>query len=835
VQSADASVASVSDLADAMSNVGPTMAAFGFELEDVNAALAILSTRGIKGSEAGTALKSMFTNIMRGSKESEQALKDLNVQLYDQAGNMRSLPDIVKDLSRAMSGLTEEQRNQYVQTLAGSYGMKAMNTLLAEGTDGWNAMETAVKNAATMQDSAAARTKGFAASMEQLKDSVQTFMIQVGTPLINDVLTPLVKTLTAVMGKLQKVNPSFLKWAIVVAAVVMALGSFLMIVGQVATGISAIVGLAGLVAPLFAGLGGAVAAAAAAIGAALGPVLLIVAAVAALLYLAWKNNFLGLRDLVTQVGYAIESVFAFIKTVVGGFWQFLTGKISWDEFTAIVRGAFGDVQDAMSEIWPNIQAIISNAWNTIKTVIGNALEAVGRILLAGIAKFIAPLVGGMDNAKRIVTDAWENIKAFLANVWETIKTSAAAAWEALKGIISTAIEALRTVIAFVLSGISGDWGKAWEGLKTGIRRVFGEIADTVGKVAGTLRDGLAEKWESIRSGAAEKWEGIRTKITTVVGGIKDFVVGTLGELVTAAAGLFGKILDAISGRGQETGAGGAGLSGLLNVTQLKATITEVVTLIAGMQTSIAEIWLLIQTNTTVVWTTIQTYLLTLTATLLVMFTTWLVTLQTLFGTTWLAILANALTQWEALRAGVVEQTQALYDQVKAILDQLVRDAYDAGVAFGENVAKGIRDSIEEAVEAAMELAAAVDAVMPHSDAKRGPLSNLTASGAALPQTLAQGMQAGAGNLARMAAKLAGAALPTLPTNTAPVGAVPLAQPRTPENWQPAGTSAGPQPQLSAGQTINVTINNPRGEPTENSVLRVLKNLAAVGVLQPIGA
>jgi len=929
VQAADASVASVSDLRDAMINIGPTAASFGFSLADVNTALALLSTRGIQGAEAGTALKSMLTNIMRGSKESEQALKDLNITLYDEQGAMRSLPEIISQLQYALNGLTDEQRNAYIQTLAGTYGMKAMNTLLADGEDAWNNMESSIAGAATMQQSAAAQTKGFNAAMENLKSSIETFMITAGTPLIENVFTPLVKILTEVMGKLAKMNPNWIKWAVIIGGVITAVGGFLMIVGQAAAGISAIAGLVGLAGPLFAGLGAAVAAAAAAIGAALAPVLLIVAAVAAvaaLLYLAWKNNFLGIRDIVEQLGYAVEAVFAFIKEsfaaigaflrgdisfeqlvdkvksafgdlrdaldeilpnikatidkhfgrirdaagkiwdklieslgplgqfidgirvvfenvfgviqdalgriveTIGAFWKLITGKLSWKDFVGELGGIWDTFGDVIDESWTNILAVITRAWEAIKVVIRAAISAVGGIILNGIAEFIAPLVGGMDNAKRIVTEAWENIKTFLAGVWETISTSAAAAWEALKGIIQTAIEALRTVIAVVLAGISGDWGTAWEALKSGVGRVFGEIAETVGRVAETIRTGLAGKWESIRAGAAEKWEAVRagasekwesvwTTISGVVGRIRDFVVTTLGELVTAAAGLFGKVLDAIAGRGAGEGAGGAGLGGLLNVEQLRLTITQVVTALQGMQAQIGLIWAGIQLSTTTAWTAIQLFFTTWLLTQQLAFMLWLQNLQLMFALAWATMLANTLAQWEAMRAGAVAAAQALYDQVTVILNQLVSDAYDAGVAFGEQVAEGIYDSIGAAVAAAQALANAVNAVLPHSDAEEGPLSHLTASGRSIPETLAKGMLAGAGVL--MQAMNGMLAKPMLP---APAFAAAAPYPAS------ASPAAGNGRGQTQAQAINVTINNPVGEPVETSIVRQLRNLQYVGVL-----
>jgi TP901 family phage tail tape measure protein len=813
VQSADASVASVSDLRDAMINIGPTAAAFGFNLEDTNAALAILSTRGITGAEAGTALKSMLTNIMRGTPEVTQALKDLNISLYDQAGNMRSLPDIVGQLSTSLNGMTEEQRNAYVQTLAGSYGMKAMNTLLAEGTSGWQAMEDKIAGAATMQQSAAAQTKGFNAAMENLKSSVETFMITAGTPLIENVLTPLIRFLTDVMGKLSTMNPEWIKWAVVIGGVVTAVGGFLMLVGQAAAGISAIATLVGLAGPLFAGLGGAVAAAGTAILAALGPVLLIVAAVAAvaaLLYLAWKNNFLGIRDIVDEVWGALKATFEQIKAIVGSVMAFLRGEISFDDMSARVGAAMSNIGAIWSGAWERIKEIAGTAWETIKGVFGRALEAVGRILLEGIARFIAPLVGGMDNAKRIVTEAWENIRTFLENIWSGIKTSAAAAFEALKGIVAAAVEGLRTVVAFILSGLSGDWSTAFEGLKTGAARIFGEISGTVGRVAETIRTGLAGKWESLRANAAERWEAVHGAITSVVGRIKTFVVTTLGELVTAAAGLFGKILDAISGRGEGAAtAGGAGLGALLNVPQLQATIVQIITLIQGMQAQVSA---------------------SLVAVALAFASTWLL-VQGITTATWTMLVVNASASAEALRAGVVSAVESmrdgvvaavqnLHDRVMAILSSMEGEAYDAGAALARAFGDGIRAEMESALDDARRLADEIRSLLPGSDAEKGPLSDLTAAGRALPATLGKGIGQG------MAGALSAAGM--LAAGMAQAWQMPAPMPAY--AYAGAGQNQRAASSAPAQQNITVNIHNPLGEPAETSMVRQLRNMAYLGIL-----
>jgi len=144
-----------------------------------------------------------------------------------------------------------------------------------------------------------------------------------------------------------------------------------------------------------------------------------------------------------------------------------------------------------------------------------------------------------------------------------------------------------------------------------------------------------------------------------------------------------------------------------------------------------------------------------------------------------------------------------------VLDRLVGDGRDAGAGLGHAVADGIRSSIGDAVAAALELAQAVRDALPGSDAKVGPLSDLTASGRALPETLIKGMLAGSRALSQ-----------TMMGMLTPM---------------PAGGGAGQEAATlrqahGAQQNITVNIHNPLGEPAETSMVRQLRNMAYLGML-----
>ena len=184
VQAADASVAEVEDLAMALKNVGPTASNLGIGIEDVNNSLAILSTRGINGAEAGTALKSVLANLQRPTEAVQGTLKSLGVSLFDSEGKFIGLRQLVSNLGGAMAGMTDEQKNLTAQTLAGTFGMNALNTLLAEGVTGWDAMSTATSAAAGIQEQAAAKAQTLSGVNEALEGQLETLAIEIGSSLI---------------------------------------------------------------------------------------------------------------------------------------------------------------------------------------------------------------------------------------------------------------------------------------------------------------------------------------------------------------------------------------------------------------------------------------------------------------------------------------------------------------------------------------------------------------------------------------------------------------------------------------------------------------------------
>jgi TP901 family phage tail tape measure protein len=676
-----------------------------------------------------------------------------------------------------------------------AFGARAGPDMAAAIREGRFSLDDLYKTIADGQETvmgAAGDTNDYAEKLKILKNKATAAAIPLGVTLF-DAINKSMPMIEKVIGFVSRLITGFSNLPSGVQTGIMAFVALVAALGPVIGTVGAIISVVSAIGPALAAVG-------AVIGTALGPVLLILAAIVAAVLLfkaAWDSNFLGIRD-------TLQAVFAEIKNIVGPVVAWLNGEMSFSDMAAKVGAALS-----------RIGAIFAEQWERIKAKVGEILAAIGQVIVDKLAEFLAPLVGGMDNAKRLIGDAWENIK-----------TAVAAAWEAIKGVVGGAIEFVRGLLAGLVAFLAGEPSTAWTALGAAVGKAWDSIKAGVGTAVETLRSGLANKWGEMLANAGTKWDAVKTRITTVVGGIKDVVVGTLGEIVSAAAGLFGKILDAVSGGGGGGASGsGAGLGTLLNVVQLKATITQVVTELQSLRKTTAGIWALMQADIVLWWTLMQTTLFTMTQ---MMQQTTVLNYRGILGgframgqlmmleiaTTWGIITATVITAAETMRAGAVAATTAMAAEILGILNGLASGAYSAGQAIGNGVADGIRDSIGAAVAAAQELAAAVAAVLPHSDADEGPLSHLTDSGRALPETLAKGMLAGAGALERAMSGMLAA--PTFQG--------------TGDGGQ--GTGDRGQGTGDRSQVINVTINNPRGQAAESDILRQLRNLAYVGVLTP---
>ena len=139
-------------LMEAFIGCGGTARTAGANLNDTATALGILANNGTKGAEAGTALNSMLVR-MTSKDVAINAMKDLGVAVFDDAGEFRGLQVVLADTQKALSSLTAEEQASYMSKIAGTNYYTQMSYLLdavAEKADGtataWDSLSVSLDN-----------------------------------------------------------------------------------------------------------------------------------------------------------------------------------------------------------------------------------------------------------------------------------------------------------------------------------------------------------------------------------------------------------------------------------------------------------------------------------------------------------------------------------------------------------------------------------------------------------------------------------------------------------------------------------------------------------------
>ena len=162
--------------------------------EDVNILLGVLADNGIKSGQAGRNLAGIYRRLANPSKQVGNALKDLNIQLYDQQGHFRGLKALSDDLKIATAGLTQEERNRYLTMIAGGEGMKILASIMGTTEENYNKVANAVRNSSgatdkfanDMSNTTANKIAQFKSAIDDLKISLGEAFAPIATRWIED-------------------------------------------------------------------------------------------------------------------------------------------------------------------------------------------------------------------------------------------------------------------------------------------------------------------------------------------------------------------------------------------------------------------------------------------------------------------------------------------------------------------------------------------------------------------------------------------------------------------------------------------------------------------------
>ena len=183
---ANASAIDVGDFKFSLAAVGAVANTVGFSFKDTATAIALLGQAGIKGSDAGTSLKTMLLNLQPTTKEQISLFRQLGLitadganAFFDASGKVKSMAEVAGTLQNALKGMTQQQKLATLETIFGSDAIRAAAVFANEGAEGFNEMAAAMGKV-TADEVAKERLNNLKGSVEQLTGSLETAAISAG-------------------------------------------------------------------------------------------------------------------------------------------------------------------------------------------------------------------------------------------------------------------------------------------------------------------------------------------------------------------------------------------------------------------------------------------------------------------------------------------------------------------------------------------------------------------------------------------------------------------------------------------------------------------------------
>lgn len=221
---------SVEDLSLALSYVGPVAAGLGISLEETGGSLAYLASQGILGEKAGTGLRGVLMSLTAPSAIATRTMEQYGIEIFDSAGNMKSLSAVSEILRQRLGGLTEAERSAALGRIFGNEQITTARILYAGGAQAIDEWTAAVDDSGFAAEQAAMRQDNLAGDVEKLGGAFDTALIKTGSG-ANDVLREMVQSVTALVdwyGELpEPVQATALVVGVLTGAVLLASGAAL--------------------------------------------------------------------------------------------------------------------------------------------------------------------------------------------------------------------------------------------------------------------------------------------------------------------------------------------------------------------------------------------------------------------------------------------------------------------------------------------------------------------------------------------------------------------------------------------------------------------------------
>ena len=514
---------SVDTLGESYKYCGAICGTMGYSIDEITTSLAVMGNQGIKGSQAGTALKNAISNMAAPTKNMKAAMDDLGISITNGDGSMKSWGEVIKNLQSSFQGLTQDQQAAYAKQLFGKESMAGMLAIINTSTKDYNELASAITNSGGAAEQAAnTQLDNLSGQLTLLKSALEGASITIG-----DKLLPYIKQ---AVSWVQKATDWFnnlsdaqvgqiMKWAGIAAAI----GPVLLIFGKTVTFVGKMVSMFGMVSGAIAKAGGVMAL----ITSPAGIVVAVLAAVALAAVLVIKN-WDKVKPVLEKVKAAFMSVLpqikSTVKTAIDAIMPIIQTLI--DTFKQVLPKAIETAKSVIAAIAPVIKTVVNTVKNVVpiiaSTFVGVAQKLTPVVKTIGkIIKDVIPIIGKLFAAAfTFVGNTITKVMPFIQRIAKAIGTVLTYAVKSVSPVIQKMASTFSTVFTSVYNIVSGIVNKL-----TPVFKVIGTVIKGVMAVVKTEITIAFTIAANVIQTAVSSIKTIIDGVVKVFNGLMDFITG----------------------------------------------------------------------------------------------------------------------------------------------------------------------------------------------------------------------------------------------------------------------------------------------------------------------
>ncbi|GAK12248.1 DUF4239 domain-containing protein [Geomicrobium sp. JCM 19039] len=257
----------------------------------------------------------------------------------------------------------------------------------------------------------------------------------------------------------------------------------------------------------------------------------------------------GVIDWFRNLSSEMNTVFDTIADIIQSVWSYIQDTFSnaLSFLSALVSGDFQGMRDAINNQMQNVRELISNIWNSIRSFFAEILTSILSNIRERFLNMLQTITDRINNTRERINSVWTAIQAFFATVLTTIITNVRERFQEMVSNITDRINQARETVNSVLNAISTIFSTILSTVLSTVTDRFNSVRSTIDSVLTAARNIVSNMLNNIRDTFQNIFSSLRDTVTSSFENVRDAVQKGMDAALNVITSMFDSFREA--GRG----------------------------------------------------------------------------------------------------------------------------------------------------------------------------------------------------------------------------------------------------------------------------------------------